>query len=145
MTTVLYCRNHGRDPSRRRPGALRGAALSSLCLSMPVELQLKGIPAGEGCLGRGSTPERSRSIEVGRMRALQGSLARPPPFWLSLPTAVSKQVGGRLEDARCLTPNAGREKQRLEGVAENGDEWTRETAGRPVGGFQRCVCNLRLG
>lgn len=71
----------------------------------------------------------------GRMRALQGSLARPPPFWLSLPTAVSKQVGGRLEDAQCLTPNSGREKQRLEGVAENDDKWTRETAGRPVGGF----------
>ena len=64
------------------------------------------------------------------MRAPQGSLASPPPFWLLLPTAVSKQIGGRLEDARCLTPKAEREKQRLERVAEDGDKWTCETEGR---------------
>ena len=90
---------------------------------------------GQGHWTLGSAPSQARENEFHILsHQLHVPSAPPPPlaipFWLLLPTAVSKQIGGRLEDARCLTPKAEREKQRLERVAEDGDKWTCETEGR---------------
>lgn len=62
----------------------------------------------------------------GKNESTAGQSFASPPFWLLLPTAVSKQI----EADRVPHSPSWERKQRLEGVAENGDKWTCETEGR---------------